>query len=368
MELLASKALERLKFVRSGVPRAGQEHLKRILIQQAQGKIVARSFNYHAHSAALIGETDSEERFSISIDPNRLLSTLQMLGEETVSISLDGGRHTVRVESATGIFEELGGEGHSFPALPSTDGLVKVENPVSLAAALRRGGAAAKANASLEFERVIYLEHNDGIDVVSTNSASIVVAGAEIEATTLPSGSTIDIEIAERLSEMLALPEPTIRVAADFIAMKAGDYFLFAPSTNVRFPDYKRILVHSEDCMEAIVRKDELAKAIKLASQYGSQYGEVFLSFGDFTVIVSSKDSAKGKGSVKIGFTGDCVDTRVKVTGANILRVLSAIEAEEVTILIPMSDTPRQMAIEAASNNERLHATFALLVQQGGDA
>ena len=313
--------------------------LSNILLVAEGGRLRLSATNLETGVTAVIAaKSDANGRVAV---PGRILGDLARAAQgDTVSLSLK--QNVLTIESGAYKTTVLCFDAAEYPIIPKIEGGVRYtvqasdvlrlftsvadsiaasESRPELAGAYLRfasdGTIAAATDSFRLVERTMPAKHG-------SESSAIVPRATVLEALRLLSGVESEVEV---------------RIADNQISLIGEDFELVSRLVDGRYPDYRKV-VPERFLSKALVRRDQLENAIKVAALFSSSISDVKLQCQEKTFSVSAKNASKGEGeaTIEAALKGEPFD--ISLNYHYLLDGLKAIQDEKVVMQFTGKGSP----------------------------
>ncbi len=273
--------------------------LSNVLLSTERGRLRLCATNLEVGVTADIGaKVDTDGRIAV---PGRLLSDLaRVAGADTTTLTLKG--NTLNVETGGYKTTILCFDAAEYPIIPKVEGgetyTVPTEHLRKILGGVVDSIAASESRPELAGA---YLKFSsDKTTAAATDSFRLVECSSPVGHPT-ERGIIIPRGAAHEMVRILGSTEGdvTLRVAENQVALAGDGFELVSRLVDGRYPDYRKV-IPDRHLSKALVRREDLEGAVRVAALFSSSISDVKLSCSEGALTVSAKNASKGEGEATV--------------------------------------------------------------------
>ncbi|HTP57184.1 MAG TPA: DNA polymerase III subunit beta [Candidatus Paceibacterota bacterium] len=273
--------------------------LSNILLRAEEGRLLLSATNLEVGVTASIGaKVQHEGRIAV---PGRILSDLVRASRADV-VSLTTNQNTLSVRVGDYQTTILCFDAAEYPIIPKLEGGITTHIPIGTLQNLLSTAidAISTSDARPELAGAFFRMSDTSITLAATDSFRLAEKtephqGGENISMIIPR-----VAVGELLRILSGLSgEVILRTVNNQLAVSHEEFEFVSRLVDGKYPDYQKVI--PDRCIsKVLVRKDDIANAIKVAALFSSSVADVKIECGEALMKISARNASRGEGEATL--------------------------------------------------------------------
>jgi DNA polymerase III sliding clamp (beta) subunit (PCNA family) len=344
--------LKKLQFLQDGVSkRAYLGSLMQCLITVTDGVMVGSTFNMVALSKVVLARDVNYPDDEFVMPLHRTIASLGKCGEDT-TMTVDSESMEVKFKSGRNSWIEDAELGSSW-VRPSSDSYPELgDSDLGLYDALSSVAWALDKKGLNPILKGVHINATGNLEVIATDSYSMSLFTFPDPVKGFDSSCTIDMSGLDQVLAVMSKGDHRIGISKRYLAVHSGDFYVSALMLDGRYPNYKAVLIDTDDCDTVSLSREALKNAVGIASAFADpstssvlisvdlEEGEMVIRASAAMITGSAVASLPCIASIKLYDNGDGEEVAPRIVfRVDYKRVMNAIaslgDSDEVMFFIP---------------------------------